>query len=129
MTVNYEYFDRVQAEDALRIVRELRQGKRPQPTRGARLCTFKEISQQLAGFADEREEALAEAGPGEPTLAGARLAQQHGISVPGFDPETPIKEPSAKETPGHRAPETAPKPAADRKPAGEPADADKRSAR
>src|SRR5690606_28009731 len=43
MTVNYEYFDRVQADEALRIVRELRQGKRPQPTRGARLCTFKEI--------------------------------------------------------------------------------------
>jgi NADH-quinone oxidoreductase subunit E len=27
---------------------------------------------------------------GEPTLAGNRLAERHGISVPGFDPETPI---------------------------------------
>lgn len=129
MTVNYEFFDRVQAEEALRIVRELRQGGRPQPSRGPRLCTFKEISLQLAGFADEREGALGEGGPGEATLAGARLAQQYGISVAGFDPETPIKEPVAEEVPGHKAPETAPKPAADRKPAGEPPEADKRSAR
>lgn len=90
LTVNYEFFDKVQAEEAIGIVSRLRQGERPQPTRGARLCTFKEISSQLAGFADERDGAVAEGPPGEGTLAGARLAERHGIAVPGFDPETPI---------------------------------------
>ncbi|HEY8474980.1 MAG TPA: NADH-quinone oxidoreductase subunit NuoE [Natronosporangium sp.] len=126
MTVNYEYFDKVQAEDALRIVEQLRAGERPPPDRGARLCTFKEISLQLAGFADEREGALADGPPGEPTLAGVRLAQQHGISVAGFDPDTPIGKESVPAEPGHKAPDSVPKPAADRKPAGEPAQADKR---
>lgn len=90
LTVNYEFFDRVQADDAVRMVEELRAGGRPQPDRGARLCTLKEMSVQLAGFADEREEALADGPPGEPTLAGARLAAEHGITVPGYDPDTPI---------------------------------------
>jgi NADH-quinone oxidoreductase subunit E len=90
LTVNYEFFDRVQADDAIRIVEALRRGERPQPDRGARLCTLKEISMQLAGFADERDDALADGPPGEPTLAGARLAAEHGVTVPGFDPETPI---------------------------------------
>lgn len=90
LTVNYEFFDRVQADDAVRIVEELREGVRPRPDRGARLCTLKELSVQLAGFADEREDALADGPPGEPTLAGARLAAEHGVTVPGFDPETPI---------------------------------------
>lgn len=128
LTVNYEFFDRVQAERAREIVGALRAGQRPQPDRGARLCPLTEMSVQLAGFADEREGALADGPPGEPTLAGARLAQQHGIAVPGFDPEAPIGQP-APEQPGHVAPETAPETAADRKPAGESPAADSRKAR
>jgi NADH-quinone oxidoreductase subunit E len=128
MTVNYEYFDRVQASDALQIVGALRRGERPAPTRGARLCTLKEMSLQLAGFADEREGAVADGPAGEPTLAGARLAQRHGIAVAGFDPETPIRQP-APATPGHVPPASVPSPAADRKPAGEPPAADRRRAR
>ncbi|MEV0325281.1 NADH-quinone oxidoreductase subunit NuoE [Micromonospora echinospora] len=91
MTVNYDFFDGVDPQTALGVVEELRSGGRPTPTRGARLCTLKEMSVQLAGFADEREGAVADGGPGEPTLRGLRLAQQHGISVPGFDPNTPIR--------------------------------------
>ncbi|WDZ86336.1 NADH-quinone oxidoreductase subunit NuoE [Micromonospora cathayae] len=91
MTVNYDFFDGVDPQTALGVVEELRAGGRPMPTRGARLCTLKEMSVQLAGFADEREGAVADGGPGEPTLRGLRLAQQHGISVPGFDPNTPIR--------------------------------------
>jgi NADH-quinone oxidoreductase subunit E len=90
MTVNYDFFDRVEADQALDIVRRLQAGERPQPTRGPRLCTLKEISLQLAGYPDEREGAVAEGDPGEPTLAGLKLAQRYGVSVPGFDPETPI---------------------------------------
>ncbi|TDC02724.1 NADH-quinone oxidoreductase subunit NuoE [Micromonospora fluostatini] len=90
MTVNYDFFDGVDPQTALGVVDELRAGGRPQPSRGARLCTLKEMAVQLAGFADERDGAVADGVPGEPTLRGLRLAQQHGISVPGFDPNTPI---------------------------------------
>lgn len=118
MTVNYDFFDRVQAADAVAVVRQLQDGERPQPSRGARLCTFKEISLQLAGFADERPGVVGEGAAGEPTLAGNRLAERYGVSVPGFDPQTPIGAP-APGGPGNVTPETAPKPAVDRKPAGD----------
>src|SRR3954470_15422297 len=54
MTVNYEFFDKVEPDQAVEIVTQLQAGERPRPTRGARLCTLKEISVQLAGFADDR---------------------------------------------------------------------------
>ena len=91
MTVNYDFFDNVDPGTAVGVVDELRAGGRPMPTRGARLCTLKEMAVQLAGFADEREGAVADGVPGEATLRGLRLAEQHGISVPGFDPKTPIR--------------------------------------
>lgn len=118
MTVNYDFFDHVQASDAMVIVEQLQAGERPNPDRGARLSTSKEISLQLAGFADEREGAVAEGPPGEPTLAGNRLAERYGITVPDFDPQTPIGAP-APGGPGNVTPETAPKVAIDRKPAGD----------
>jgi NADH-quinone oxidoreductase subunit E len=90
LTVNYEYFDNVQPERALDLVEQLRDGRRPAPDRGARLCTLKEMSIQLAGFADERDGALADGPAAEPTLRGNRLAERHGIAVAGFDPDTPI---------------------------------------
>lgn len=91
LTVNYEFFDRVQAEQAVELVDRLRAGQRPAPDRGARLCPRAEMSVQLAGYADPRPDAVADGPPGEPTLAGARLAQRHGVAVPGFDPDTPIQ--------------------------------------
>ncbi|WP_434742534.1 NADH-quinone oxidoreductase subunit NuoE [Micromonospora sp. SH-82] len=90
MTVNYDFFDQVDPQAALGVVEELRSGGRPQPSRGARLCTLKEMSVQLAGFADEREGAVADGVPGEPTLRGLHLAQQHGVSAPEFDRDAPI---------------------------------------
>ncbi|MGN9774728.1 NADH-quinone oxidoreductase subunit NuoE [Micromonospora sp. H33] len=104
LTVNYDFFDKVDPQTAVGLVDELRAGGRPMPTRGARLCTLKEMSVQLAGFADEREGAVADGGPGEPTLRGLRLAEQHGISVPGFDPATPIKRRDAGEKPAPATP-------------------------
>ncbi|WP_422753727.1 NADH-quinone oxidoreductase subunit NuoE [Micromonospora sp. WMMD708] len=91
MTVNYDFFDGVDPQGAVGVVDELRAGGRPMPTRGARLCTLKEMAVQLAGFADEREGAVADGGPGEATLRGLRLAEQHGITAPGYDPKTPIR--------------------------------------
>jgi NADH-quinone oxidoreductase subunit E len=90
LTVNYDFFDGVTPEAAIDLVEQLRKGDRPKPTRGARLCTLKEISVQLAGFADDRAEAVADGVAGDPTLAGLRLAQKHGVSPAGFDIDTPI---------------------------------------
>jgi NADH-quinone oxidoreductase subunit E len=93
MTVNYEFFDRVDVESASAVVTQLRDGTPPMPTRGARLCTLRQISLQLAGFAgpaDARAAALADGVAGEPTLRGVRLAQEHGVSAPPWDPQTPV---------------------------------------
>ena len=95
MTVNYEFFDKVDVEAALGVVTDLQSGKRPLPSRGARLCTLKEMALQLAGFlTDEERGAVGDNAQGEGTLRGNRLAEQHGISVAGFDPDTPIKRPA-----------------------------------
>ena len=45
---------------------------------------------QLAGFADEREESIADGPAGAPTLRGVTLAQEHGIAVADFNLDTPI---------------------------------------
>jgi len=97
LTVNYEFFDRMDVEMALGIVTELQEGKRPMPTRGARMCTLKEMAMQLAGYADERAEAVADGEPGEASLRGNRLAEQYGVTVPPIDPETPIARKPTKE--------------------------------
>jgi NADH-quinone oxidoreductase subunit E len=107
MTVNYEFFDQVDPGTAVGLVDELRAGRRPQPSRGGRLCTLKEISVQLAGFPDIREGAVGDGAPGEPTLRGLRLAQEHGIAVRGFDPNTPVKR---KDNPPPAAAKPAPAP-------------------
>ena len=77
------------------------------PAAGARLCTLKEMSMQLAGFADDRATGAVADGPaGPPTLRGVTLAQQHGIAVAGFDPDTPIAKtkPSRARRPTARSP-------------------------
>jgi NADH-quinone oxidoreductase subunit E len=90
MTVNYDFYDNVTPDAAVGVVDRLRAGERPAPTRGARLCTLKEMSLQLAGFADDRAGAVADGPAGASTLRGVTLAQDNGIAVAGFDPETPI---------------------------------------
>ena len=90
LTVNYEFFDKVEPDTALVLVKQLENGERPAPSRGSRLCTLKEMSLQLAGFADDRRDAIGDGPAGEPTLAGNRLAERYGVSVAGFDPATPI---------------------------------------
>jgi NADH-quinone oxidoreductase subunit E len=105
MTVNYDFFDQITPEAARHVADQLREGKQPMPTRGAHLCTRKEMALQLAGFADTREGAVADGPAGAATLRGVRLAEQHGISVAGFDPATPIvNKPAADATPAGDAP-------------------------
>jgi NADH-quinone oxidoreductase subunit E len=91
VTVNYDFaIDQATPEAAVTMVEQLRAGERPTPSRGARLCSLKEMSLQLAGFADPRAEALADGPAGPPSLRGVTLAQEHGIAVAGFDPETEL---------------------------------------
>jgi NADH-quinone oxidoreductase subunit E len=58
VTVNYEFFDNQTPETAEELIDALHRGERPVPIRGAQVCSFKEISRQLAGFRDPRPEAV-----------------------------------------------------------------------
>ncbi len=91
VTVNYDFaIDQATPEGTVGLVEQLRNGERPMPSRGARICSLKEMQVQLAGFPDERDGAVADGPAGAPTLRGVTLAQEHGIAVAGFDPDTPI---------------------------------------
>nr|WP_231591276.1 NADH-quinone oxidoreductase subunit NuoE [Saccharothrix sp. ST-888] len=80
--VNWEFFDNQTPESARQLVDQLREGREVRPTRGARLCSFKETARMLAGFPDERDGAVDESGAGgAPSLAGLRLAR--GEALPG----------------------------------------------
>ena len=70
LTVNYEFFDNQTPDSAVELVNELRNGNRPLPSRGAPLCSFREISRQIAGFVDRRPESRLAAGTGAPTEVG-----------------------------------------------------------
>ncbi|ASU80250.1 NADH-quinone oxidoreductase subunit NuoE [Actinopolyspora erythraea] len=84
LQVNYEYFDNQTAESALEMVRALRRGERPLPTRGAPLTDFRDTERQLAGFFDgPGTEEAAEASAAAPeTVRGAELARERGWNAP-----------------------------------------------
>jgi NADH-quinone oxidoreductase subunit E len=71
MMVNWEFFDNQTPESAIELVDGLRAGATVRPTRGASLCTFKQVSRVLAGFPDGRADEGPAAGPA--TLAGLEL--------------------------------------------------------
>ncbi len=120
MTVNYEFFDKVDASSALELVQKLQNGERPTPSRGARLCTLKEMSLQLAGWDDDRDGAVGEGPARDETLAGNRLAAEHNVSVVGFDPNTPIgRKPAPAPVPPEKPSGGTQHAAASEKPSGE----------
>ncbi|MGA9871371.1 MAG: NADH-quinone oxidoreductase subunit NuoE [Rhodococcus sp. (in: high G+C Gram-positive bacteria)] len=81
--VNWEFFDNQTPETARSLVDDLRAGREVVPTRGASLCTFRETERLLAGFPDERLGAVEAGGtPGDPTLAGLRVARDAGMTAP-----------------------------------------------
>jgi len=91
VTVNYDFaVDNTTPQAAVDLVESLRKGEQPVPIRGARLCSLKEMQLQLAGFADERDGAVADGVAGAPTLRGVTLAQEHGVAVANFNIDTPI---------------------------------------
>ncbi|MFC6596330.1 NADH-quinone oxidoreductase subunit NuoE [Kitasatospora paranensis] len=80
--VNWEFFDNQTPDSARQLVDDLRAGREVSPTRGAKLCSFKETARILAGFPDGRTGAVDESGAGgDPSLAGLRLAK--GEALPG----------------------------------------------
>jgi NADH-quinone oxidoreductase subunit E len=84
VTVNYEFFDNQTVESAEQLVDQLKAGERPHPTRGAPLCSFKDISRQIAGFVDERPEAVDATATGAPTERGVQLAIERRESAPSY---------------------------------------------
>jgi NADH-quinone oxidoreductase subunit E len=100
VTVNYDFaVDQATPDSAIDLVEQLRKGERPALTRGARLCSLRDMQHQLAGFADERDGAVGDGPAGAPTLRGVTLAQQAGVAVANFNPDTPINKtkPSPRE--------------------------------
>ncbi|MFP5336633.1 MAG: NADH-quinone oxidoreductase subunit NuoE [Actinomycetes bacterium] len=75
--VNWEFFDNQTPSSARDVVDRLRSGEDVAPTRGAaKVCSFKEISRVLAGFADGRADEGV--GAGEATLRGNVVARRQG---------------------------------------------------
>ncbi|MBV9594724.1 MAG: NADH-quinone oxidoreductase subunit NuoE [Actinobacteria bacterium] len=101
VTVNYEFYDNQTVESATDLVDRLRAGERPAPTRGAPLCTFKQIERQIAGFFDETSLAADANGSGVPTERGIRLAVERGDTAPSYATKP---QPSAASGAGTSAP-------------------------
>ena len=84
VTVNYEFFDNQTVASAHKLVNALRGGERPMPTRGAPLCSFKQIERQIAGFHTAETMAPDANSSGVPTEIGVHLAVERGESAPSY---------------------------------------------
>lgn len=77
MMVNWEFFDNMTPDRALRVVDDILEGRDVKPTRGSnKVATFKETSRVLAGFDDGRADE--DQGIGAPTVAGLKVAREQG---------------------------------------------------
>ena len=84
VTVNYEFYDNQTVDSAVALAGKLQAGQRPQPSRGAPLCTFRQMERQIAGFYDAETAAPDATGTGTPTEVGVRLAVDRGQSAPSY---------------------------------------------
>ena len=82
---NWEFFDNQTPESTVELVDDLRAGTPVKPSRGPdRVCTFKETSRLLAGFADgHADEGV---GAGAASLRGLEVAHREGWTAPGEEP-------------------------------------------
>src|SRR6476646_3955289 len=109
VTVNYEFFDNQTVGSARDLVSQLRGGEVPTPTRGAPLCTFKQISRQIAGFFDDDNAIAAESNStGVPTEVGVKLAIERGDTAPSYaatadEPSREASEDKAQQEPAKKA--------------------------
>lgn len=83
LQVNYEYYDNQSTASALELVGELRAGRRPAPTRGAPLSSFRDAERELAGFFDENAGADDPSAAAE-TLRGVVMANENGWQAPAM---------------------------------------------
>jgi NADH-quinone oxidoreductase subunit E len=87
--VNWEFYDNQTPQSARDLVDALRTAgpdDLPQPTRGGRLCTWREAERVLAGFPDGRANDGVSAGPA--SLVGLELARQRGQTAPDVPAKT-----------------------------------------
>jgi NADH-quinone oxidoreductase subunit E len=86
--VNWEFYDNQTPQSARDLVDGLRSATTPedlpQPTRGGRLCTWREAERVLAGFPDGRANDGVSAGPA--SLVGLELAHARGDKAPAVPP-------------------------------------------
>lgn len=120
--VNWEFFDDATPQSAKELVDDLRAGKDAVPTRGARLCTFRDTSRILAGFPDERPGAVDEGGAGgAASLVGLRIANGTHTDRPARAATAPAPrradEEGADEVPRTPSSHDAPAPTAESDPA------------
>ncbi|MEU0933535.1 MULTISPECIES: NADH-quinone oxidoreductase subunit NuoE [unclassified Embleya] len=121
--VNWEFFDDATPQSAKELVDDLRAGKDAVPTRGARLCTFRDTSRILAGFPDERPGAVDEGGAGgAASLVGLRIANGTNTDEPTRRPKIvgsprSAAEQAANEQPPAPSSHDAPAPTAESDPA------------
>jgi NADH-quinone oxidoreductase subunit E len=102
VTVNYEFFDNQTVESARELVDQLKDGKRPTPTRGAPLCTFKQIERQIAGFFDEETFFLDATATGAPTEVGVKLAIERGDTAPSYAVDSSGQDTTGPQAEGQR---------------------------
>lgn len=92
--VNYEFFDKQTPESALELVQALQRGKRPDPTRGAPLTSFRDMELQLAGFFERDgvsfDDEVAANSAADETLRGAGLANDRGWNAPPMPDDAPL---------------------------------------
>ena len=75
--VNWEFFDNMTPESTEALADDLRAGNEVAPSRGApKLVNWKEAAMILAGYPDDQ--ATGGETAGQPTLAGLRIAKEHG---------------------------------------------------
>ncbi|MDT5008886.1 MAG: NADH-quinone oxidoreductase subunit [Mycobacterium sp.] len=113
--VNWEFFDNQTPDSTIALVDKLRSGEKVAPSRGLPLCTFRETSRILAGFADDRPEE-AQSDMGAATLAGLRVARANGMHAPEPDGATDSVQdaPTPGESPAEKvAEQSAPAPSAE----------------
>ncbi len=98
VTVNYEFYDQQSVESTTELVDALAVGDRPTPTRGAPLCSFREMSREIAGFTTPERISSALAGPavGAPSIVGLRLAAERNEAAPAH-PEGRASAPAGKD--------------------------------
>jgi NADH-quinone oxidoreductase subunit E len=82
---------------ARQLVDDLRSGAEVKPTRGARVCTWRQAERVLAGFPDGRADEGVTAG--EASVVGLRLAESRGWAAPAGGDGTPPAMTTQPETP------------------------------